>query len=273
MIRVAAIQMVSGGNLEANLGQARELIGQAAEQGAKLVVLPENFALFDTSAMQEAGRREAEQGVVQSFLSQQARDHGVWLLGGSTPCAQRPDGQLLEERVRSTCWVFDDQGQVVGRYDKIHLFDVEVEDGHGRYCESQIFEPGEEPLLVETPWGKLGVAICYDLRFPELFRHLRELGAEMIALPAAFTQVTGEAHWHVLLRARAIENQCFVIASGQGGWHSERRQTYGHSLIIDPWGLVLAEHDTGPGVVVADLQPARLEEVRRRMPVQQHRRL
>lgn len=273
MTRVASIQMVSGGNLQANLEQARQFISYAAQQGAKLVVLPENFALFDTAAMRDAGREEAERETVRAFLSQQARTHGVWLVGGSVPCAQRPDGQRLADRARSTCWVFDHQGEVVGRYDKIHLFDVEVQDGHGRYCESEVFEPGDQPLVVDTPWGKLGVAICYDLRFPELFRLLRDQGAELIALPAAFTQVTGEAHWHVLLRARAIENQCFVIASGQGGRHSERRQTYGHSLVIDPWGHILAEQATGPGVVVADLQWERLEEVRRQMPVQQHRRL
>lgn len=273
MTKVASIQMVSGGNMAENLEQARTLIGKAAAQGARLVVLPENFALFDTAAMLEAGRQEAEQGIVQAFLGQQARDHGIWIVGGSTPCARRPGGSLIADRVRSTCWVLNDQGQLAGRYDKIHLFDVEVQDGHGRYCESQVFEPGDEPFLVETPWGRLGVAICYDLRFPELFRLLREQGAEFIALPAAFTQVTGEAHWHVLLRARAIENQCFLIASGQGGWHSERRQTYGHSMVIDPWGVILAEKDTGPGVVVADLDLARLEDIRRRMPVQQHRRL
>src|SRR5690606_33879595 len=220
MPRVASIQMVSGGNLAANLDQAQALISQAAQQGAKLVVLPENFALFDTAAMLEAGRKEAERGTVQAFLSRQARTHGVWLVGGSTPCARRPDGQPLAERARSTCWVFDSQGEIVGRYDKIHLFDVEVQDGHGRYCVSQVFEPGDQPLVVDTPWGKLGVAICYDLRFPELFRLLRDQGAELIGLPAAFTQVTGEAHWHVLLRARAIENQCFVIASeiGRASW-------------------------------------------------------
>lgn len=273
MVQVAAIQMVSGQELGANLAQAGDLIARAAAAGARLAVLPENFALFDTQQMLAAGREEASHHPVRNFLCEQAARHGIWLVGGSTPYALRPDGSAIDQRVRSTCWVVADDGRIAGRYDKIHLFDVEIADRQGQYQESRIFEPGESLLVVPTPWGRLGVAICYDLRFPELFRALQSQDVDMVALPAAFTQVTGAAHWHVLLRARAIENQCFLIAAGQGGQHTASRETYGHSLVIDPWGEILAEHEREAGLAVAALDFERLADVRRRMPVAQHRRL
>ena len=274
MTQVAAIQMVSTHDVGANLAEAERLLRQAREQGARVAVLPENFAVLSTRHMREFGRQEAGgESVIRRFLAEQARTLGLWIVGGSLPLATRPDGSDIPERVRATCIVYDDQGTEVSRYDKIHLFDAQVDDAHGQYRESDTFEPGDRVVVVDTPAGKLGLAICYDLRFPELFRALREQGAEWVCLPSAFTWQTGDAHWHALIRARAIENQVWVVAPGQGGQNSERRKTYGHSLICDPWGSVVAETGDGPNVVVADLDMERLQQVRLRMPVWEHRRL
>lgn len=272
--RVAAIQMVSTHDIDANLQEARRLLKEAADQGASVAVLPENFAVLATHQMLECGRTEAsDQPVIRAFLAEQARTLGIWIVGGSMPLAARPDGTGISDRVRACCLVFDAQGQEVARYDKIHLFDAMVEDAHGQYRESDTFEPGEQLVTVDTPAGKLGLAICYDLRFPELFRALRAEGADWVCLPSAFTWQTGDAHWHALIRARAIENQVAVVAPGQGGQNSERRKTYGHSLICDPWGKVVSELAEGPGTVVADLDGDQLTELRKRMPVWEHRRL
>lgn len=272
--RVAAIQMVSTHDIDANLDEARRLLAEAAAQGASVAVLPENFAILATRQMPDCGRREAgADPQIRSFLAQQARSLGLWIVGGSMPLAQRPDGSDIADRVRATCLVFDDQGREVARYDKIHLFDAMVEDAHGQYRESDTFEPGDQVVAVDTPAGKLGLAICYDLRFPELFRALRAKEVDWICLPSAFTWQTGDAHWHPLIRARAIENQVWVVAPGQGGQNSSRRRTYGHSLICDPWGRVIAEIGEGPGVVSAELDAAQVENLRTRMPVWEHRRL
>lgn len=272
--RVAAIQMVSTHDMDANLDEARRLLAESVAQGASVAVLPENFAILATQQMPECGRREAgPDPKIRTFLSEQARSLGLWIVGGSMPLAQRPDGSDIADRVRATCLVFDDQGREVARYDKIHLFDAMVEDAHGQYRESDTFEPGEEVVAVDTPAGKLGLAICYDLRFPELFRALRAKGVDWVCLPSAFTWQTGDAHWHPLIRARAIENQVWVVAPGQGGQNSSRRRTYGHSLICDPWGRVVAEMGEGPGVVSAELDLAQVENLRTRMPVWEHRRL
>ncbi|WP_375191646.1 carbon-nitrogen hydrolase family protein [Marinobacter sp.] len=272
--RVAAIQMVSTHDIDANLDDARRLLAEAAAQGASVAVLPENFAILASRQMPECGRREAgPDPQIRAFLAQQARSLGLWIVGGSMPLAQRPDGSDIADRVRATCLVFDDQGREVARYDKIHLFDAMVEDAHGQYRESDTFEPGDQVVTVDTPAGKLGLAICYDLRFPELFRALRAEGVDWICLPSAFTWQTGDAHWHPLIRARAIENQVWVVAPGQGGQNSSRRRTYGHSLICDPWGRVVAEIGEGPGVVSAELDTAQVENLRTRMPVWEHRRL
>ncbi|PHQ26840.1 carbon-nitrogen hydrolase [Marinobacter guineae] len=272
--RVAAIQMVSSHDIQANLAEAERLLAEAAGQGAEVAVLPENFAVLATSQMVDCGRREAgPDPVIRAFLAHQARKLGIWIVGGSMPLAQRPDGSDIESRVRASCLVFDDQGTEVARYDKIHLFDAMVEDAHGQYRESDTFEPGEQVVTVDTPAGKLGLAICYDLRFPELFRALREREADWVCLPSAFTWQTGDAHWHPLIRARAIENQVWVVAAGQGGRNSERRRTYGHSLICDPWGRVVTEIGEGPGVVAAELDTDQLSNLRTRMPVWEHRRL
>ena len=274
MTQVAAIQMVSTKHINDNLSEAGRLLQEAAGQGAKVAVLPENFAVLATGQMLEAGEKESgEAPVIRQFLSEQAKRLGMWIVGGSLPMASRPDGSLLDDHVRAVCLVYNDQGEEVARYDKIHLFDAMVEDAHGQYRESDTFEPGEEVVVVDTPAGKLGVAVCYDLRFPELFRALREKGAEWICLPSAFTWQTGDAHWHALIRARAIENQVWVVAPGQGGQNSSRRKTYGHSLICDPWGKVVNEIDEGPGVVVSELDNEKLKKIRERMPVWEHRRL
>lgn len=272
--RVAAIQMVSTQDIDANLSEARRLLAEAAHDGASVAVLPENFAVLATHQMIECGHTEAgDNAVIRAFLSQQAADLGIWIVGGSMPLAVRPDGSDLKDRVRASCLVYDALGQEVARYDKIHLFDAMVEDAHGQYRESDTFEPGERVVTVDTPAGKLGLAICYDLRFPELFRALREQGAEWVCLPSAFTWQTGDAHWHALIRARAIENQVWVVAPGQGGQNSDSRRTYGHSLICDPWGKVTTELEEGPGVVAAELDRAQLKQLRKRMPVWEHRRL
>lgn len=271
---VAAVQMVSGAVLADNLDDAARLLDAAARKGVRVAVLPENFAILSTRDMLDQGRREAEgEGEIRAFLSAQAARHKMWIVGGSMPLASRPDGSAMADRVRASCLVFDDTGTEVARYDKIHLFDAEVDDAHGRYQESDTFEPGNQVVTVETPAGLLGLAICYDLRFPELFRALRAQGVDWISLPSAFTYHTGDAHWHALLRARAIENQVWLVAGGQGGQNSERRRTYGHSLICDPWGKVVAELQEGRGMVTVELDQERLTEVRRRMPVWSHRKL
>lgn len=272
--RVAAIQMVSGHDIDRNLEEPRRLLAQAAGMGARLAVLPENFAVLSTRKMLECGLEESSgHGPIQNFLAEQAAALGLWIVGGSLPISTRPDGSSVPDHVRASCVVFNDQGQQVARYDKIHLFDAMVEDAQGQYRESDTFEPGEDIVVLDTPAGRLGLAICYDLRFPELFRKLREQGAEWIALPSAFTWNTGDAHWHALMRARAIENQVWLVGPGQGGHNSERRRTYGHSMIVDPWGRILAEQNEGPGVVTAELDMERLEDIRARMPVWEHRRL
>jgi len=272
--RVAAIQMVSSHDIEANLAEAGRLLAEAAGQGAAVAVLPENFAVLATRQMVDCGRQEAgPEPVIRRFLAEQARKLGIWIVGGSMPVAKRPDGSEIPDRVRATCLVFDDQGREVARYDKIHLFDAMVEDAHGQYRESDTFEPGEQVVSVDTPAGRLGLAICYDLRFPELFRLLREQEVDWICLPSAFTWQTGDAHWYPLIRARAIENQVWMVAPGQGGQNSERRRTYGHSLICDPWGRVVTDMEEGPGLVTAELDPDQVAGLRTRMPVWEHRRL
>ena len=272
--RVAAIQMVSTHDIAANLEEAARLLKEAADAGASIAVLPENFAVLATKQMIGCGRREAEpDNVIRQFLAQKAAELGIWVVGGSLPVATRSDGSTVTDRVRACCYVYDDRGREVARYDKIHLFDATVEDAQGQYRESDTFEPGEDVVVVDTPAGRLGMAICYDLRFPELFRQLREQDAEWVSLPSAFTWHTGDAHWHALIRARAIENQVWLVAAAQGGQKSERRRTYGHSAIVDPWGRILSEIDEGPGVVVGELDRETLKDIRTRMPVWEHRRL
>lgn len=264
MGRIAAIQTNSGPDVAANLNAIRLQLQQAAAMGARLVLLPEMCLTLDGRQYPEL----AANPVWLQTLAGWAREYDIWLVAGAVPMLC-PDG---DTRVRSASLVFNDQGELVARYDKIHLFDVDVGDAHSRYRESERFAPGDELVVVDTPVGRLGLAICYDLRFPGLFQRLREQGAEIISVPAAFTYTTGEAHWQTLLRARAIETQCYVLAANQCGWHDDTRQTWGNSQIIDPWGKVLTELAHEPGVVVADTDPDWLAAVRERMPLLQHRR-
>lgn len=267
-VTVAALQMCSGPELEANLAQAARLIEQAAARGAALAVLPENFALMGRQERDKLAVAEADAGgPIQDFLAQQARRHGIWVVGGTI--GLRGDDP---ERVRAACLLYSDRGERVARYDKIHLFDVAVSEREA-YRESATLEPGGVPVIADTPFGRLGLAVCYDLRFPELFRALAGQNMDLLALPAAFTATTGAAHWDVLVRARAIENLCYVVASGQGGVHANGRATYGHSMVVDPWGVVLAELDDQPGVAAAAFDPDRMAMLRRQFPVLEHRRL
>ncbi|WP_237133230.1 carbon-nitrogen hydrolase family protein [Pseudohongiella sp. O18] len=276
---VAAIQMVSGGDIQKNVRDAERLIDQAAGRGAALIVLPENFAVLDGGPLARFAEREGDyDALLQGMLSRKAREHGVYLVGGTVPLITRPAPEgvepevLSDGRVRPASLLFDPDGRLMARYDKIHLFDVEVSDRQARYAESDSFEPGDQVVVAETPVARLGLTICYDLRFPELYRELFNEQVELITVPAAFTKVTGQAHWEVLLRARAIENQCYVIGAGQGGVHNETRETFGHSMIIDPWGRVLDTLPGGEGVVSAALDLDQLHELRRKMPIRDHRK-
>lgn len=270
MIHVAAIQMASGPNLSANLAEASKRIAQAAAGGAKLCVLPESFALMGMHDSDAFSVAESEgDGPIQAFLAEQAARHHLWLVGGTMPMATE-----TPNRVRAACFLVNDQGQTVARYDKIHLFDVSLtENPQDRYRESETYQPGDEVVVADTPFGRLGMAVCYDLRFPELFRALVEKGAEIIALPAAFTALTGRAHWEVLVRARAIENLSFVIAAGQGGYHVNGRETYGDSMVVDPWGIILARHPRNAGVACAEIDLERLRGLRQNLPALTHRRI
>lgn len=264
-LTLAAVQMNSGDRLENNLASAAQLIQMAAEGGADIVVLPENFSLMPTTTAQRH-QAAARAGEVQEFLSSSARDSGVCLVAGSTPFP------AADGRVTNTCLAFNRTGSLLGRYDKIHLFDVNVAPGES-YQESSYIMPGSEPVNVTVAGVTIGLTICYDLRFPELYRALGAQGAEMFTVPSAFTVATGTAHWHSLLRARAIENLAWVIAPAQVGSHPGGRATFGHSLIIDPWGEVLAEAASEPGVIVAPMERAKGARRRRTFPVLRHRRL
>lgn len=263
--RVAAVQTVSGPDVVVNLFAAEALIAEAVAAGARLVALPEYFALLSADEHAKVAQRERDgDGPIQRFLSDAARRHGVWLVGGTLPLeAAAPD------RVRNSVLVFDDAGRRVARYDKIHLFGFD--NGTERFDESRTIEAGERVVAFDAPFGRVGLSVCYDLRFPELYRALGEVS--LILVPSAFTATTGRAHWETLLRARAIENQCYVMAPAQGGTHPGGRITWGHSMIVDPWGEVLACRAEGPGVVLADIDPLRLATVRRQLPALAHRRM
>jgi nitrilase len=268
-MKVAAIQMVSGISLDHNLAQAHQLLDQARSAGAHLAVLPEYFCFM--------GRRDADKlvlaetpglGTVQDFLADTARELGLWIVGGTLPMATDDPTHAANASM-----VYDPKGQPAARYDKIHLF--RYDNGREHYDEAAVLTAGTAPTVFDLPdpeghvW-RVGMSVCYDLRFPELYR---QLGADILLVPAAFTHTTGQAHWEVLLRARAIENQAYVIASAQGGTHENGRQTWGQTMVIDPWGVVLGQHAVGPGVVVCDIDRTHLQQVRRQLPALQHRRL
>jgi len=265
MQRVAAVQMVSAPEVAPNLESARRLVAQAAEEGARLVALPEYFCILGRHESDKVKVRERDgAGPIQDALAAMAQRNRVWLVGGTVPIACADPG-----RARSACLVFDDAGRRVARYDKMHLFTFSA--GDERYDEARTIEPGVEPVAVESPFGRLGLSVCYDLRFPELYRRFQKV--DIWFVPAAFTAVTGAAHWETLLRARAIENLCYVVAPAQGGLHANGRRTHGHSMVVGPWGEVLAEHAEGEGVVVADIDTDRLAEVRQSLPALDNRRL
>ncbi len=265
---VAAVQMNTGADVPANLAAAADLLAQAAQQGAMLAVLPENFAFMGArDADKLAHAEDSGRGPIQDFLRDTARRLKLWIVAGTVPIKVGGDAA----KVFAASLVYDDTGAVRARYDKIHLFDVEV--GRETYRESSSIAPGAlRAVAIDTPAGRLGLSVCYDLRFPELFRRLAAEQAQVLCVPSAFTQKTGEAHWDVLLRARAIENQCYVIAPGQCGEHPGGRRTFGHSLIVGPWGEVLARAGADPAVVIASVEPARLAELRQTFPVLSHRR-
>ncbi len=266
--RVAAIQMVTGASVERNLEQAAELVARAADSGAAFAALPENFALMPSDERENVRRRELPSaGPIQDFLAEQAARYEMWLLGGTVPMQGRSG-----ERYRAASLLYDHRGRQVARYDKIHLFDVDVTgDGHS-YRESRTVEPGDELVVAETPIGRIGMTVCYDMRFPEQFGRLLNLGAEVFVVPAAFTAVTGRAHWEVLLRARAIESLSYVVAPAQGGHHENGRDTHGDTMIVDPWGTVLARHGLGPGLVTVELELEHLQQIRREFPAVARRR-
>ncbi len=261
--KIAAVQMVSTPNVGENLAAAGELVAQAAGEGAKLVALPEYFCILGMRQGDKVAAREKDgAGPIQEFLAAAAARHGVWLVGGSVPleCADAA-------KVRNSCLVYDAGGRRVARYDKIHLFGLEL--GAERYDEANTIEPGDKPTAIDTPFGRIAISVCYDVRFPELYRALAPM--DLILVPSAFTATTGRAHWETLLRARAIENLAWVIAPAQGGRHVNGRETHGHSMVVDPWGKIVAERATGPGVVVAEIDPAFQAKMRASLPVLAHR--
>ena len=262
-VRVAALQMVSTPRVDENLATAERLIADAVAQGAGLVALPEYFPIMGMSDSDKVALREVDgNGPIQAFLADVARRHGVWLVAGSLPLHASDPGKVL-----NSCLVYDPTGQRVARYDKIHLFGFQK--GAECYNESATIEAGTQPVAFETPFGRIGLSICYDLRFPELYR---ALGAcDLHIVPAAFTETTGRAHWEILLRARAIENQCYVLAIGQGGRHENGRETHGNSLLIDPWGEILDRKAKGQGIVIGKLDHARIADIRASLPALKHR--
>lgn len=268
-IRVAAIQMASGPLVSANLIEVGRLISLAAGAGANLVVLPENFAIMGMKEQDKVEIREEQgSGLIQEFLAEHSSKHKIWLVAGTIPLVASVDN-----KVRSACLLYDDQGRVVARYDKTHLFDVHLVDGDKNYVESETIEAGTEVVVIDTPFARIGLAICYDLRFPELFRDMVDKGVELIIIPSAFTAITGKAHWEILLRARAIENLSFVIAANQGGYHVNGFESYGDSMIIDPWGIILDRLDSGSGYVIAEMDMAYLRSVRKNFPALEHRKI
>lgn len=263
--KVAAVQMASGPNVAGNLNEARRLIEKAVLQGAKLVVLPEFFAIMgmnETDKLQV--REELGSGQIQTFLSETARKHKIWVVGGSIPLTDE-----VPNKVRNSCLVFNELGEQVARYDKIHLFNLDL--GNEQYHEDKTITAGNQVVVIDSPFGRIGLAICYDLRFPELFRAMQDV--DIIVLPAAFTATTGKVHWEPLVRARAIENLSYFIAAAQGGYHVNGRQTHGHSMIVDPWGRVLDELNHGSGVVVAEVNPGYQASLRASLPALSHRTL
>lgn len=265
VFRIAAIQMASGPNVEGNLHEAGRLVAMAAELGAKLVALPEYFAIMGMRDRDKVAVREAEgKGPIQQFLSDTAKKHKIWLVGGSVPLVASVPG-----KVRNSCLLYDDKGELAARYDKIHLFGLDL--GNEHFHEETTIEPGGEVVVANSPFGRLGLSVCYDLRFPELYRAMKEV--DIILVPSAFTETTGKVHWETLIRARAIENIAYVLAPAQGGYHVSGRETHGNSMIVDPWGVILDRLPRGSGVVIAGVNPLYQASLRKSLPALTHRTL
>lgn len=263
IVKVAAIQMASGPYVSANLSEAERLIEIAVNQGAKLVALPEYFAIMGLKDTDKVAVREVEgKGPIQDFLSNIAKKHRIWIIGGSIPLESN-----FANKVRNSCLVYDDKGKQVARYDKIHLFGLDLGTEH--YHEEKTIESGDAVKVVDTPFGKIGLSICYDLRFPELYRAMKDVN--IIVVPSAFTDTTGKAHWESLIRARAIENLSYVIAPAQGGYHLSGRETHGNSMIVDPWGVVLDRLPRGSGVVIGTINAQYQASLRNSLPALKHR--
>jgi predicted amidohydrolase len=268
MLKVAAIQMCSSDNVDENLSIAQHLISRAKFNGAELIVLPEMFVHI---AMDKHAKVQIKEpfgsGKIQNFLAQQAKHHKVWIVSGTIPLSTDD-----ENKISAACLMYDDKGNVVARYDKMHLFDVSI-SAQEFYRESDVVKPGDKPVIVDTPFGKIGLAVCYDIRFPELFRSLFQQGAEIFIIPAAFTVTTGHAHWELLARARAVENFCYVIGACQGGTHNTGRKTFGHSLIVDPWGEIKATMADEVDVITANIDLDYVRKIRKDIPVQAHQKI
>ena len=267
-MKIAAVQMVSTPDVARNLEAAKALVARAAAEGAELVVLPEYFCLMGRNDRDKLGVAEHPgSGPIQQMLAQAAKAHGVWLVGGTLPMAI--EGNV--ERVTNTNLVYSPRGELAARYDKMHLF--RYDNGTEQYDEGRVLAAGAEPVAFDAAGVRVGLSVCYDLRFPELYRALMQPPCDLLSVPSAFTYPTGAAHWEMLLRARAVENQCYVIAAAQGGTHENGRRTYGHSLVVDPWGEIVAiRREEGEGVVVAELDAARMASVRMQLPALAHRR-
>jgi len=266
---VAVAQMASSDELSDNLRVVEKLIVKAVESGVQMLVLPENFALMPKrSAELLSMAEELGNGAIQSVLSELSAKYSCWIVAGSLPIKSE-----VANKVYATCLVYNDVGEQVAHYHKIHLFDADIADGKGQYRESNTFTAGHDTVTVETPFGVMGLSICYDLRFPELYRQLLDQGAEFIVAPSAFTRLTGDAHWALLCKTRAVENSCYLLAANQGGLHANGRETFGHSMIVGPWGDIVSERDIGEGLAIATVKRSELTKVRTNLPAIKHRRL
>ncbi|CQH60144.1 putative carbon-nitrogen hydrolase [Yersinia enterocolitica] len=264
---VALLQLCSGENTRDNLAQIEQQIKQL-NSGIQLVMTPENALLFANAASYRHHAEQHNDGPLQQEVREMARKYGVWIQVGSMPMISRESPDLIT----TSSLLFDSQGELKARYDKIHMFDVDINDVHGRYRESDTYQPGEHLTVVDTPVGRLGMTVCYDLRFPGLFQALRAQGAEIISVPAAFTKVTGEAHWEILLRARAIENQCVILAAAQVGRQGAPRRTWGHTMAVDAWGKIIGQNPDAVSALKVKIETTGLKTIRNQMPVLQHNR-
>lgn len=263
MTKIAAVQLNSSSNVEQNLQKVEKYVKEAKSLQAQLVVLPEDFSFIGKEEKDKVKNGELfKEGYIQKFLSNLAKINNIWILGGSIPIL--PDHS--SKKIYNSSLLYDNEGELKARYDKIHLFDVKIKSGRENYNESKFANPGKEIVCVKSPFGKLGLSICYDLRFPELYRALVQKGAKILFVPAAFTKFTGRAHWEILLRARAVENFCYVVAANQTGMHDNNKETYGHSMIINPWGEIIAEIKEEEGIITADITLEELTKVRESIP-------